>query len=91
VAKHFYKQESKNNFYRESPLTDEQIRTGALLRIAESLETLAADRDKLQRERDNYKKWMNDYMQTLDRRNRQIAGLYGYIGRLKKTVRRKVK
>jgi len=64
--------------------TKEEIKIGALLRIADSTEKMCTDRDRLERERAMYKQWWQEEQVKNTDLRRTIAGLKGYITRLKK-------
>ena len=67
----------------EKPSID-YLNTGAILRIADSLETLCKSRDTLETDRDMYRLWWEDGQEENAALGRTIAGLRGHITRLKK-------
>jgi hypothetical protein len=64
-----------------------QINTGSLLRMADAIEKLCQSRQKLEIERDMYKRWYDKQIDNNYKLCRQNAGLRGYITRLKKKLK----
>lgn len=62
----------------------EQLRTGALLRIADATEKMAASYDQLRRERDNLSASVDAAWEREARLERRVAALRGVITRMKK-------
>ncbi len=90
-----YREESRSPYYgvrkeHESGvkphLNNEQLATGAFLRMADSLEKIAADRVQLESERDRYKQNYFELVAACNNYERRIAGLKGWISRLKKKI-----
>lgn len=81
-----YREESKKNWgtSEDGGLTDDQIRTGAILRIADALEVMAENHDKLVRDRD----WLRERLKEEEWRGKTMrranAALRGHVSRLKK-------
>lgn len=67
----------------ESAHTDE-LRTGALQRIADAVEKMAQRHTELIDERDMYKRWYDRESERRARAERRIAALQGVITRMKK-------
>jgi hypothetical protein len=67
-------------------LTDSQLQTGALLRIADATEKMAQRHTELIDERDRYKRWYNEQFQSIGKRDKTIASLRGQITKLKKRL-----
>ncbi len=63
---------------------NDQLKLGAILRIADATEVMAKDHQLLIDERDDYQRWYKDEQRKAERLRKQIAGLRGYITRLKK-------
>ncbi len=62
---------------------DEQIKLGAILRIADATELMAENYQQLIDERDSYKRFLQGVRENNKLLLRQIAGLKGYITQLK--------
>lgn len=85
------KKESRMDWGREIPanqvLSDDDIKLGVILRIADATEAMAKNYTELQRQLDNYKRWYQEEKE----RNRDLWSsnyhLRGYITRLKKTIK----
>ena len=67
--------------------TNEDIQTGALQRIANATEAMAADYVKMREERDRYKQYYLDARAAKDKLYRRISALQGVITKLKKKVK----
>lgn len=65
-------------------VTNEEIKIGALQRIADATEVMAQNHIKLQAERDQYKRWYEHEQKSSQRMARRIAALQGVITKLKK-------
>ncbi len=84
-----YKDESRKNNIGENVEEgyrpcDDQIKLGAILRIADAVEMVASSYDVLRIDRDRYRQWHKDGMEYKKVLLHQIAGLKGYIRRLKR-------
>ncbi len=88
-----YKEESKADYlvHIEGDLRKDQLEFGAILRIADAaekgvtaLEKMASSYDILRMDRDCYRQWHKEGMEDKKVMLHQIAGLRGYIGRLKR-------
>jgi len=83
-----YRQESKTTWGvyldEKTPIFQEQIQLGAILRIADATEKIAGNYDALIRDRDFYKGLYNDQRNEIHLLLHRIAGLKGYIKRMKK-------
>jgi len=82
-----YRQHSRRNWGTESTdnkLTSEQIQMCAILRIADACEKMAASYDQMRQDRDWQKQRKEAEAARAKRLENRIAGLRGYIGRLKK-------
>lgn len=79
-----YRQESKRDWgSSDEGFNLDQIKAGAILRIADASEKMASNYDALLRDRDFYKLLYNSERDAHNRTQRQNAGLRGYIKRLK--------
>jgi len=82
-----YKNESKSNFGRylcsEQEINDDQIKIGCFQRIAAAAELMAKNHQQLIDERDRYKNYHTHNLKTIMILERRVAGLRGYIKRLK--------
>lgn len=79
-----YQEISKRSWRPREPINGEDVRTGALLRIAEATELIAKDYDSMRRDRDLYKRWYEDKRSEARRLGNVIRGLKSYIKRIKK-------
>ena len=83
-----YRDESRKNYgikvNEDTSASYDLLNTGALLRIADAIETLAKSRELLEKERDKYKRWYAEECEKSAHLHARIAGLKGYITRLKK-------
>lgn len=81
-----YKDESKKNWGKDNPgpLTIEQINCGAILRIADATEKMASNYTRMENDLKWYKEKFDQKNREIERLNRVIAGLRGYIKRTKK-------
>ena len=84
----FYKKESEGNWGQitEENLSDDQIKIGAILRMADASEKIALNYSALIRERDRLETNLKDYKAILSLDRKRIAGLKGYIKRLRKLL-----
>lgn len=84
-----YKEESRTNWGRtlceKQFLSDEDLKLGALFRIADAIEIMARNHRQLIDEADKYKCWYESERKIAERLVRRTSGLRGYIKRLKKT------
>lgn len=82
-----YKEESKIDFGEELCSDQhpnlQQLQFGAIQRIANAAEVMAKNHQQLIDERDRYKQWYQEALQTTVRFSHQISGLRGYIIRIK--------
>ena len=83
-----YKDESRLDWGKElceqqSP-TMAELQFGAILRIADAAELMAKNHQQLTEQRDLYKRWYEQQKQIEKMLCRRIAGLQGYITKLKK-------
>lgn len=67
----------------ETP-TWQEVRDGALLRIADAVEKMAQRHTALIDERDMYKRWYDNEAKRRAKAERRIAALQGVITRMKK-------
>ena len=66
-------------------LSLEELRLGAELRIADAVELMAKNHQELINERDRYRLSAERRLQEITQLSRHIAGLRGYISKLKRT------
>lgn len=80
-----YRQESRVDWGRSdaNPTMDE-IKTGAIFRIADACELMAKNHAQLIDERDRYKRWYDQKCEQNYRLERRINSLRGVITRMKK-------
>ena len=62
------------------------IEESMLLRITEAVELMAQNHRQLIQDRDSYERWYRQEQERRYRLEKQIAGLRGYITKLKKRV-----
>jgi len=83
-----YREESKGNWGAwcepNQNISNEQLQTGALLRIADATEKMAGNFIRLQNDHDMYKRRYENELADNRRLQKQIAGLKGVITKLKK-------
>jgi hypothetical protein len=88
MANKTFKEISKGDWHSAGgPVSNEQIKVGALQRIADAAEVMAQNYVKLQDERDKYKRWYEQERQSNERIARRMAALQGVITKLKKKAR----
>ena len=63
------------------------IKESMLLRITEATELMAQNHKQLVQDRDSYERWYRQEQERGYRLEKQIAGLRGYITKLKKRVK----
>lgn len=85
-----YRDESKGNYGvwldSDENISSDQLRTGALLRIADSTEKMAANYTALQSDRDYYKRRLESVQADNKHLYKQLSGLRGEITKLKKKL-----
>lgn len=85
--KKHYKEESKKNYYSSTgEMTNEQLQTGALMRIADASEIMAKNNSQLM---EDAKYWKERYLgvsKYSDKQSKSISALRGHITRLKKEI-----
>lgn len=80
-----YREQSKVDWGTESDsLTAEQIQTGALLRIADAVEKVAADYTAMRNSRYYWERRFTEERAASERMARRIRSLHGVITRMKK-------
>lgn len=79
----FFKAESKRDYWTDQPITDAQLQLGAVMRIADATEKMAASYDKLRADRDYWKERCLRSEQRLDTERRRTAALRGVLKRKK--------
>lgn len=81
-----YREESRKNWGtdKEKNLTIEQINCGSMLRMADAAEKMASSYTEMQRQRDMYKSLLRERQAECRRLSKTIAGLRGYITKLKR-------
>lgn len=65
-------------------ICDDQVKLGAILRIADSMETMAKNHQDLVRDRDQYRAYWKEELANKRILLHQIAGLKGHLKKLKK-------
>jgi hypothetical protein len=82
------REESRKNYgsNREENvgLISTEVQVGAILRIADATEKMAENHSDLIRDRDYYERRWMESQKVCERLRHQIAGLKGYIKRMKK-------
>jgi hypothetical protein len=79
-----YMEESRSAWYREGALQPGDIQTGCLQRIAAAMELLCKDREKLERDYANMRRWRDEAKACSERLARSNAALRGVIKRMKR-------
>lgn len=67
-------------------VSDDSLKTGALLRIADATEKMAQRHTELIEQRDRYERYWEESRRTIEARDRQIAALRGQITKLKRRL-----
>lgn len=86
MAAKYYKEESKKEWYTEMAITNNDLQTGALMRIADATEKMASNYVRMENDLAMYKRWYEAEKActaTLVKRN---SALKGYLNRLKKQI-----
>lgn len=73
-----------HNITRQKSPSMEDIQIGAIQRIADATEKMAANYIAIQEDRDRYKRWYNEQNDRIIGLSRRISALQGVITRLKK-------
>ena len=82
-----YKDEARKNWGCDDRTPDkDELKLGALLRIADATEVMAHEYQKLINDRDLYKRWYNEARGSRDRLERSNAALRGQITKLRKRL-----
>ena len=80
-----YKELSRENWGTDLTIpTNEQIKIGAIQRIADATELMAQRYQGIIDDRDRYKRYYENQLEQKEKLSHRIAGLQGYIKRLKK-------
>lgn len=82
MSKNFLKDESRKNWFINNALNIEDIKTGAVLRIADSLEKIEKSYVKILNDLAFYKERYHRQQDEIDKLNHKVAGLKSYITRL---------
>lgn len=83
MAKYF-KEESRANWYTTKEMSSDDLKVGALLRMADSLEKMEKPFAQLLSEREQYQRWYNEEKAKRRKMEKQLAAYKGIINRLKK-------
>jgi hypothetical protein len=83
-----YRDESRINYgcQTEEALTLDQLKTGALLRMADATEAMAKNHVQLIKDRDMYFQWYEQEKKRADALERKVRALRGAITRMKKAT-----
>ena len=80
-----FRQESKRNYVQELEDNEgmclDQLKLGAIMRIADAIEIIAKEHQSLIEERNRYKRWFEDERQITKRLVNRNTRLRGYIKR----------
>lgn len=88
MATKTFKEISKGDWHAANgPVSNEQIKIGAIQRIADATEIMAQNHVRLQNERDQYKRWFEEESRRCEKLERRNAALQGVITKLKKKVK----
>ena len=79
-----YIRESKRAWYREGAATNDDLKLGCLQRIAAATELACKDREKLERDYANMRRWRDEAKACSERLARSNAALRGVINRMKR-------
>jgi hypothetical protein len=82
-----YRKESKIDWGTDKPinesLNNEQLKLGAILRIADATEVMAKRHTELIADRDLYKRWWEDERKKTERLQRQVNAYRGLVKKMK--------
>jgi len=79
-----YIEESKLGWYREGTPNNDDLKLGCLQRIAAATELACKDREKLERDYANMRRWRDEAKACSERLARSNAALRGVIKRMKR-------
>lgn len=79
----YFKEESKKSWYTTMPVTNDDLQTGALMRIADATELMASNYVKLQNDYKYMRESRDGWQVDAERLKRSNAALRGHIKRLK--------
>jgi len=82
-----YREESRANYgCTDRNPNNEELKLGALLRIADATEVMAKEYNRLLSDRNLYKHWYDETRASRDRLERSNAALRGQITKLRKRL-----
>lgn len=85
--KKFYKEQSRLNWYTNADKLDiEQLKFGAILRIADSLEKIEKRYSDLINEKERFEKWYREECDRNRKLNKKISGIKSHTTRLKNII-----
>ena len=80
-----YREESrKHGWGQDGKMCIDQLKLGCMLRMADASEVMAKNNQQLINDKEKYKRWYKEEQAKNERHGKTIAGLRGYITRLKK-------
>ena len=85
----YFTDASRDNWFSNTTLNNDDLKLGCLQRIAAATELMAKNYQQLIDERDRYKKAKDNWMESYDRSVRRIKALRGVITKLKKQIPQK--
>lgn len=87
MAHRSYRDESRSNYgcFDRAPNADE-LKLGALMRIADATEVMAHEYKRLIEQRDMYERWWRESIAGVKRLERRNAALRGQITKLRKKL-----
>lgn len=80
----FFKEQSKREWFTTQPVTNDDIQTGCLMRIADATELMAKNYVQMQNEMNNYKRWFKEEQEISQHLRKSNAALRGVINKMKK-------
>lgn len=81
-----FTEESKTAWHRDGQATNDDLKLGCLQRIAAAMELSCKDREKLERDYANMRRWRDEAKACSGRLARSNAALRGVIKRMKKAA-----
>jgi len=84
MAEKYFKQESKKEWFTSAPVTNDDLRTGCLMRIADATEKMASNYTELQNNLEWYKRRFNEKTEEIATLEKRVAAYKGVINRMKK-------
>ncbi len=83
MSQKYFKEESKKNYFTSTGISNDDLQTGSLMRIADAVEIMTQDRVALERDLKRERE-SNEYLrESRDKLIRRVTALKGVITKLK--------